>query len=168
MNRSLNVRPATVLAALTLGTLSALLTVAGPATADDQSVNARGVTALASDTYEQRVQHWINQKREAHGLRKVRAESCTDGVAESWGRHLAETLTFYHQSMGAVMSACGATYAGETLAKGAVRPRRIVSLWMHSPGHRAILLSKYPRRVGIGAYQDSTGAWVVAADFTRF
>jgi len=38
---------------------------------------------------------------------------------------------------------------------------------MESPGHRAILLSRSPHRVGIGAYAVD-GVWTVAADFTRY
>jgi uncharacterized protein YkwD len=43
----------------------------------------------------------------------------------------------------------------------------MVQLWMNSDGHRHILLSRYPNRIGIGAYQDSRGDWLVAADFAR-
>jgi uncharacterized protein YkwD len=129
---------------------------------------ASAFPAMASSTYEQRVQHWINVRRSHHGLAKLRLQSCTDRVAENWGDYLATNDAFFHQSMGKILDRCHASYAGETLARGAVSPKRIVSLWMHSPGHRAILLSKYPRRVGIGAYPDRFGQWVVAADFTRF
>ena len=38
---------------------------------------------------------------------------------------------------------------------------------MDSEGHRHILLSKYPNRIGLGAYLDSRGDWLVAADFTQ-
>jgi len=151
--------------------LSALATPADADDADDAEVIAVAAEAqplMSTDVYEKRVRYWINQKRAARGLEPLRQESCTDGVAERWGNYLARTSEFFHQSMGDVLDACGATYAGETLAKGPVGPRQLVRLWMHSPGHRAILLSKSPRRIGIGAYPDASGAWVVAADFTRF
>jgi uncharacterized protein YkwD len=123
---------------------------------------------LSTDTYENRVRFWINQKRAAHGLKPLRHEACTDRVAERWGSFLAVNAKFVHQSMGDILDTCNARYAGETLAKGPVGPKQMVKLWMNSPGHRAILLSKSPRRIGIGAYPDATGTWVVAADFTRF
>jgi uncharacterized protein YkwD len=109
----------------------------------------------------------VNAQRTSRGLRALRFHTCTDRRAERWTRHLAKTNSLRHQSMGSVLRACRATYAGETLAKGRVGPRRVVRLWMHSSGHRAILLSKYPRRVGIGAVTDSAGRWVVTANFTR-
>jgi len=121
-----------------------------------------------TEVYEKRVQKWINVQRAKHNLKPLTQESCTDGVAEAWGTFLADNNEFFHQDMGKVLDKCHATYAGETLAMGAVGPRKIVSLWMHSPGHRAIVLSKSPRRIGIGAHPDVNGAWVVAANFTRF
>jgi uncharacterized protein YkwD len=68
--------------------------------------------------------------------------------------------------------------AGENIAWGApgLAPRETVSLWMHSPGHRANLLSKDWNRVGVSivhvaapvgyfaAYGDVT---IVTADFGR-
>jgi uncharacterized protein YkwD len=126
------------------------------------------VPQIARSDYESRVQGWINRQRTARGLRSLRLEACTDRAAERWAKHLAETSAFYHQSMRKVLRTCGASYAGETLAKGSIGPRRVVRLWMQSPGHRRILLSKSPRRIGVGAFPDAKGAWVVVADFTRF
>ncbi|HJR36919.1 MAG TPA: CAP domain-containing protein, partial [Nocardioidaceae bacterium] len=61
-----------------------------------------------------------------------------------------------------------AMYAGETLGRGAISPRRLVRMWMHSDGHRHVLLSRKSRRIGIGAVPDAYGRWVVAANFMRF
>ena len=110
---------------LALGVLISVLSTAAPATADQST--------LSSDTYEKRVRYWINVQREAHDLKPLKKEDCTDRIAQSWGQHLAESGQFYHQSMSNVIHTCDATYAGETLAKGAVRPRQIVKLWMSSP-----------------------------------
>jgi uncharacterized protein YkwD len=119
-----------------------------------------------SDRYESRLQAVINDRRAAHGLRPLRVDRCTDRIAERWGRHLARDGAFEHQSLSPLLRRCEAQWAGETLAYGRVTPVRMVRMWMHSPGHRAILLSRQANRVGIGAARDSRG-WVVAADFTR-
>lgn len=124
--------------------------------------------ALTTDTYESRVQYWVNRVRRDHGLGALRLAACPDHAAETWGRFLAQNDEFYHQSMQDLLTRCDATYAGETLARGAVGPHEIVRAWMHSPEHRAVLMSRYPRRIGIGAYPDDLGRWVVAADFMRF
>lgn len=64
---------------------------------------------------------------------------------------------------------------GETLAMiggrcGRHFARRVVRMWMHSPGHRAILLSPDFRRVGIGrrtGHLDGRRACMVTADFSK-
>ncbi len=146
------------------------------------SVNATTATALTAPTatsmaaspavgtgfYEKRVQYWINVRRAHHGLHKLRLARCTDHVAERWGSYLAANDAFYHQSMTTILNKCNAYYAGETLGRGSISPKRLVYLWMHSPDHRHVLLSHYPRRIGIGAYPDKYGEWVVAADFMKF
>jgi len=124
--------------------------------------------ALDRAYYEKRVQYWINVRRHEHGLSALKLATCTDAVADKWGSYLAATDSFYHQSMGTIMNKCNAYYAGETLGRGSITPKRLIYLWMHSPEHRAVLLSHYPRRVGIGAFPNSRGEWVVAADFMKF
>jgi uncharacterized protein YkwD len=149
--------------------LAAVLATAGLAIVTTAPANADGrVTSLSSETYELKVQQRINERRAQHGLRKLSLEPCTDGTAERWAQKLAETNAFYHQSMGDIIDRCDAFYAGETLGKGAISPNRLVRLWMQSPPHRKVLLSKRAKRIGVGAYADSTGAWVTAANFTRF
>lgn len=124
-------------------------------------------TAGYSSSYESAVQSHINRRRAARGLPRLRLVSCADGTAESWSRHLASTGAFYHQSMDRVLDRCDARYAGETLGRGTMTPRRLVRLWMRSSGHRAILLSRQSRRIGVGATTDANGRWVVAANFVR-
>jgi uncharacterized protein YkwD len=66
--------------------------------------------------------------------------------------------------------------AGENLAWGApgLGPRKTVSLWMHSPGHRANLLRADWNRIGVsivhvvnptGYFKDYAEATIVTADF---
>ena len=122
----------------------------------------------STGTYEHSVHYWVNVQRKHHGLRTLRLASCTDAVAERWSRHLASTNTLYHQSMYTVMNRCNAYYAGETLGRGSITPRTLVNMWMHSSAHRHVLLSKNPRRIGIGATPNTRGEWVVTANFMRF
>ena len=124
--------------------------------------------AIAPSTYESRVQHLINNRREAHNLGPLRLASCTDEVAERWSSYLAQNDLFYHQDMQKLLKRCHAMYAGETLGRGAISPRTLVRMWMESDGHRAVLLSPKSRRIGIGAKPDAYGRWVVAANFMRF
>jgi uncharacterized protein YkwD len=153
-------------AATLFGTTSA--TASAEETDTTTAAKAMASPAMDPEVYERKVRYWINQMRIKHGLPKVRQESCTDSVAERWSSYLARTLEFFHQDLGNVIDGCNARYAGETLAKGPIGPRGIVRAWMNSDGHRAILLSSKPKRIGVGAYADENGYWVVAADFSRF
>ena len=152
--------------ALTAATLAAPAAAAtAPTTFETTSVT---MTAVALDTYEQRVQRLINKRRANHGLRRVRFARCANRVAEEWSRHLSETGLFEHRSMAEVLDRCNARYAGETLGRGTMGPRKLVRMWMRSPGHRAILLSPKPRRIGVGASPDDSGRLLVTANFIRF
>jgi uncharacterized protein YkwD len=124
--------------------------------------------AMASSAYEQATLRNINAVRRAHHLGTLSFASCSNRVASKWSTHLALTHGFYHQSMLRLLDVCRARYAGETLGMGTMTPKKLVSLWMHSPPHRHILLSKNPQRIGIGATPNSNGEWVVAAEFMRF
>ena len=151
-----------------IAVLASTFAVVGTTAAPADAASLSYIRSISPDTFESRVIANINREREARGLRKVRAHSCTDYYAERWGRYLSRNLEFFHQDLGNVIEGCNARYAGETLAKGPIGPRGIVRAWMNSDGHRAILLSSKPSRVGIGAYSDANGYWVVAADFSRF
>ena len=143
------------------------LAMSAPAPASAVAVQTSKASSVAASTYERRVQRLINVRRSNHGLRALRHQRCSDGTAERWSRHLARTNLFYHQSMTTVLNSCNARYAGETLGRGSIPPRRLVRMWMRSPGHRAILLTRQARRIGIGAKLDQQGQWVVAANFIR-
>lgn len=128
---------------------------------------AGSATATAPDTYEKRVQRLVNKRRANHDLPRLRMAACADNVAEDWSYYLAANDEFFHQSMSDVLDRCDARYAGETLGRGSMSPRKLVRMWMNSPGHRAILLSRKARRIGVGATPDASGRWVVAANFVR-
>jgi uncharacterized protein YkwD len=131
-------------------------------------VAVRVSPAFASNTYESRVQHWVNVQRQNHGLRPLKLSTCTDNVAESWSSYLASTDSFYHQSMTKLMNKCNAYYAGETLGRGSIKPQILVRMWMHSPPHRHVLMSHSPTRIGIGSTPNARGEWVTCANFMRF
>ena len=160
------------LAAVLMTALTALggtASVAGGIAPASAAVSAyQGSPAMARSSYERQVQYWINRKRHRYGLHRLRYASCTDRVAERWGKHLALDDVFKHQSMMRILYKCNAYYAGETLGRGAITPRRLVYLWMHSPEHRAVLLSPHAHRIGIGSYPDRYGRWVTAVDYMQF
>lgn len=178
MNLNRVLRPALKILTTTLVTV---VTVAGVSSGTSTStaapakassvklVAAQSVFPAYSDAYyEQGVQYWVNVQRKRHGLRALKFASCTDAVAERWSSTLARSGGFYHQSMTTLLNRCHAYYAGETLGRGAVTPKTLVTMWMHSAPHRHVLMSKSPTRIGIGATPNARGEWVVAANFMRF
>lgn len=158
-------RPLVAVLVVALATAGLAVVATAPASAGTNTARAM---SFSSDAYEEKVRYFINKRRAQHGLSKLSFESCTDGTAETWAQKLAQSHEFYHQSMGNILDRCRAFYAGETLGKGAISPHRLVYLWMHSPAHRDVLLSRHAKRIGVGSYVDSTGAWVTAANFTKF
>ncbi len=145
------------------------LVIATAGTASSAGLDDARITS--SDTYEARVQRHVNRVRTAHGLRPLRFERCTDGLAESWAARLATTRGLVHQDAGRMLSTCRVRYAAETLGRGGFSPEGLVRAWMRSPYHRTVLLSPKPRRIGVGSTlvrRPSGGEWVTAVTFTRF
>ena len=174
IDRALRLARKTLTTALVTLVTAAGVTAAAPSTATAATpavslVSSASLFPAYSDTYyEQGVQYWVNRVRKAHGLRPLSLATCTDSVAESWSTYLATTNSFYHQSMTKLLTKCHAYYAGETLGRGAIKPRTLVTMWMHSAPHRAVLMSRSPTRIGIGATPNASGEWVVAANFMKF
>jgi uncharacterized protein YkwD len=178
MNLNRVLRPAlkilttTLVTAVTVAgvTTGATTATAAPAKASSvKLVAAQSVFPAYSDSYyEKGVQYWVNVQRKRHGLKALRFASCTDAVAENWSSVLARSGGFYHQSMTTLLNRCHAYYAGETLGRGAITPKTLVTMWMHSAPHRHVLMSKSPTRIGIGATPNANGEWVVAANYMRF
>jgi uncharacterized protein YkwD len=126
------------------------------------------VRTAAQQTYETQVIHYVNVQRHLHGLPSVYSAACPEYTSARWAYHLASTDAFYHQSMYKLLDKCHAHYAGETLGRGAISPQTLVTMWMNSPPHRAVLMSAAPRRIGVGSYLDARGEWVTAANFIKF
>lgn len=132
------------------------------------------------DGMERGVVRAINRQRERAGLRRVRASLPLARAADLHSREMLAGNYFAHSSRN------GASFAarihrftrvravGETLAWTTNCGRRsagtVVSMWMHSPPHRAILLSGMFNRVGLARRAGRLGshpACVVTGDFAR-
>ena len=155
-------------------TLAAIITLAavvltgiGSGTAA-QALTTSEIQAIAPSSYETQLHSLINRERAKRGLRKLQIEGCTDGFATRWTQHLVDTSSFYHQPIRPILDQCHARYASEMIGWGTSAPRTMVTAWMKSSGHRRLLLSSKPRRIGVGAILNSQGQWIVTVNFTRF
>jgi uncharacterized protein YkwD len=106
----------------------------------------------------------INQRRAKRGLPRLRYNANLEAAAQNHSTEMDSLNFFDHDSPGGsspLSRIRGAGYIsgarswaiGENLAWAsgdAGSPSVIVSMWMNSPGHREIMLSRDFRQVGIG------------------
>jgi uncharacterized protein YkwD len=141
------------------------------------AVAAAGPARL--DAREEAMIRGINHARARYGLGPVRVSHRLNRAADFHSWEMLDGNYFAHASRdGGPFDARVHRFAhpravGETLAMlggrcGRGSARRVVRMWMHSAGHRAILLSGTYRRVGLAKRAGalgSTRACVVTADF---
>jgi uncharacterized protein YkwD len=130
-----------------------------------------GTSAAALDDYARRLVANVNQRRANHGLPALRMAACIDSFSADWATWLDVNDAFQHADMGRLMNRCNLVYASENLAgwQGSHAPRRIVTLWMNSDGHRRNILSRKARRVGVTVvYDSSRRSFFAVMDFGRF
>jgi len=134
--------------------------------------------ASYSGSTENRVLELLNDIRHEHGLSPFVASRALRGAARE---HSADMLTrgyFEHNSPKEsfdkrIRRFLKSPLVGENIAWGTGRYASadgIVSLWMHSPGHRHIILMSSLHRVGLGvakgSFQGNHGAVMATADFS--
>lgn len=165
----------TMRTAATLGVVVATVGTAGVAA----PAQARGGSSRLDPT-ERRVVRLINRNRVAFGLKRVSVSKALSRSANAHSRDMLRRNFFAHNSSNGtpfdarVRRYRRAARIGENLAyvpRGgrAGQARRIVSMWLNSPGHRAVLLSPGFRRIGVARRTGTLGsvrATVYTADFT--
>jgi uncharacterized protein YkwD len=129
----------------------------------------------ASD--EQQVLVLLNQIRQQHGLTSFAASSRLRSAARGHSADMVQSGYFDHNSPTEAWDARISRYLkspllGEDIAWGQGSygtPEGIVSQWMHSPIHRAIILTAGLHRIGIGlatgTVSGAQGAVMATADF---
>ena len=131
-------------------------------------------TGVHLSSAEKQVLTLVNQQRAAHHLAPLRAQASLFRSARAHTDNMATVPFFSHDSpngstpgeraiaAGYTTRGCRSWMIGEAIAWGSAgyaSPAQIVRGWMKSPPHRAILLGRSFRDVGIGvavgAYQDA-------------
>ena len=116
----------------------------------------------------------MNEARGAHGLAPLRFDPRLQRAARSHSGDMLRRNYFAHGRFTSRIARFGVrgSRVGENLAWGVGSrsdPREIVRAWLASPPHRANLLRRGFRRVGLGVLSGSfagySGAVVVTADF---
>lgn len=99
----------------------------------------------------------INEKRSQYNKNVLTASDILNEAAQIRAKEMSED--FGHDrldgsSFSSILDELGieCTQAGENGAKGLIKANGVVSGWMNSPLHKAILLASYYDQVGIGCY----------------
>lgn len=150
---------ATVFAAAAIGAPSAALaTAAGPA------VNHAPHHAHATvRSYDKGLLKDTNGARSSHTLKHYRMNARLWKIAHTYAEHLAATGSLVHNPnlQKQVTKTCPRwTALGENIAQGlGTNPDDVFQAYMHSPEHKANLLDKHYRQVGIATVTvtDSSG-----------
>lgn len=125
---------------------------------------ATSASASESATFEKAIKTAGNVQRTAVDAKALAHSPCLDTYAEKWAKHIAAKKTLTHRTSKmfvSIMKKCKKTSIGENLAMGQASGGAVVSAWMNSPGHRANLLNKGFRYVGIGSVKVD-GRWWTA------
>ena len=119
------------------------------------------------DRAERKVVRLVNRIRARHGLRRLKASrTLARAASDHTGDMLRAGVLSHSSSDGTPMPSrvrryTDADWVGENVAAVPRRrgsaARRVVSMWMNSPGHRAVLLSASGRRIGVGRARGTLG-----------
>jgi len=118
------------------------------------------------DRVERKVVRLVNRIRTHHGLRKLKASRTLAHAASDHTGDMLRADYLSHDSRDGTPMATrvrrytGARWVGENIAVTSRRrgvARRVVRMWMASPGHRAVLLSPKSRRIGVGRERGRLG-----------
>jgi uncharacterized protein YkwD len=115
----------------------------------------------------------INRFRAAHGLRAFRVDPRLQRAAKAHSQYMLAHGYFGHGDVSRRLQSYGVRGAtGEVVAwriGSGAPPQAVVAEWAASPPHRANLLSRRFRRVGVGLAAGALGgqpAFFVAVDFS--
>lgn len=122
----------------------------------------------------------INHFRAQHGLRPLRSSRALTGAADAHSRDMVRRRYYAHNTLNGrswnrrIKRYVRASMVGETLdliygprRQGGRDASTVVSDWIHSPAHRAVLLTPRLRRVGVARAARRHGRPAVfTADFS--
>ena len=124
-------------------------------------------TSAQSGSYAQQVLDLVNNERAKYSLSPLTLSSSVSRVAQAKAEDMKANSYFSHTSptYGSpfdMLKQFGISYstAGENIAKGQKTPQAVVNAWMNSEGHRANILNKNFKQLGVGYVGGSTTYWV--------
>lgn len=109
----------------------------------------------------------LNKTRRSHDLPVFRLNRSLSTTAWRHSKRMAEANGIFHTNdMYRLLRAYSPSTWGENVGM-ADRMVRVRKLWMRSPGHRANILRRAFRRVGVGAVMARGSVWVTVYFYGR-
>ncbi len=120
-------------------------------------ISSTAAAAPARSPYAGRLVELVNARRAQAGLRPLRINVILMTEAQRFSRVQADMGRLSHRGIdnttaGRRLARVGYRWRfyGENLAAGQEGPEEVVSAWLNSPSHRAVLLTPKAREIGIG------------------
>lgn len=136
------------------------------------SLAAPALASTALNSYEKQVLALVNKQRAKHNLAKLWVNTKLVNAARAHSVEMADKKYFSHSSSngetwsariirhGYTKTSCSYWKAGENIYYGSglySSPSVVVKAWMASKPHRAVILTKIFRNIGIGAAKTDSG-----------
>ena len=124
------------------------------------ALGALAPSARASWTPRRDMLSWMNTARSWHGAVVLDRGWRIRELADAHSRQMANAGRIFHsESLGSRLTFVSWTVAGENVGAG-LSMRTLFDAFMDSEGHRANILERRFRRVGIGVYAHDGFLWV--------
>lgn len=118
-------------------------------------------------SYAEQVVKLVNEERAKAGLPTLELKADITAAANVRAREIKQNFSHTRpngSSFSSVLREQGVSFrgSGENIAWGQRSPEQVVNAWMNSDGHRANILNKNFKNIGVGHYQDASGVnyWV--------
>lgn len=141
------------------------LVVAVAATIVLTSAPAESLSAVAK--FDRDIIVATNVERAEAKRKGLSQQACLDKFAQAQAERMAKKRKMYHQNLSIVLKKCKAKRVGENVAYGFRSGKANVDAWMDSKGHRANILDKRFRRIGVGVAKRGKTYYTVQV-FGRF
>lgn len=118
-------------------------------------------------SYAEQVVKLVNEERAKAGLSALTMDADITAAANVRAKEIKELFSHTRpdgSSFSTVLKEQGVIFrgSGENIAWGQTSPEQVMNGWMNSDGHRANILNKNFKNIGVGYYQDANGRnhWV--------
>ncbi len=129
-----------------------------------QKPNTPGTETLS---YAEQVVQLVNKEREKAGLSTLTMDADITAAANVRAKEIVQKFSHTRpdgSNFGTVLKEQGVSFkgSGENIAWGQKSPEQVMNAWMNSDGHRANILNKNFKNIGVGYYQNEKGVnyWV--------